>query len=239
MKRYQLFLVYYTLITSLVLFIWSLIFAPKPQGFLLTLIVIPTSIYFWLLVLGVSKLKPSAPSSENQTQEKQVKLPLIALITLFISSFISAFSIFVYPAINSRLLNSESASLSVSGQVSSLKLELENQNKAFHEEMVREFGEVKDQLAKIKPAPKVTEAATNPEETPVQVGTVTIKDQKNKTVNIYQEKNLNSNVIGKAEFGKNYTYTEKDQNWYLILLGEKEGFISNQFVKEVDYLKSQ
>jgi uncharacterized protein YgiM (DUF1202 family) len=64
------------------------------------------------------------------------------------------------------------------------------------------------------------------------VGTITIKDPKNQTVNVYAEKSVSSKLIGKAEFGKNYTFLEKDQDWYLILLEEKEGFIRSQFVKE-------
>lgn len=236
MKRYQLFLAYYTLIATLALFIWSIFFAPKPQGFLLTLFVIPISLYFWLLVSGVSKPYPSDPSSENQNRGEKTKLPLIVLIILFIS----VFSVFAYSEISSRPLNSESESASAFKQISSLKLELEKQNKAFHEkheEMVGELRELKDELINIKWVQKVNEDATVMGDATSLVGTVTIKGQENQTVNVYAEKSASSKVLGKAEFGKTYTFIEKDQDWYLILLGNKEGFISSQFVKEVLYEK--
>jgi len=230
MKRYQLFLAYYTLIATLALFIWSIFFIQKPQGFLLTLFIIPISLYFWILVTGVSKLRPSDPSTENQNQGKRTKFPLIVLMTLFISSF----SIFAYSEINSRSLNQESASAPVVKQVSSLKLELENQNKTFHEELIRELGKVKDQLINLKGVQKVT-PDTGILGDATSVGTVTIKDKQYPIVNVYKEKNISSEVIGKAEFGKTYTFIEKDQTWYLILLGEKQGYIQSEFVKEVKY----
>lgn len=233
MRGWRFFLAYYTLITSLTLFIWSIFFAQKPQSFFLTLLVIPTSFYFWLLVTGVLKSHSPDSPSENQTHNQYVKYPLLVLTTLFISSF----SIFIYSLINSRLIASESASLlTASQQLNSLKQELENQNKALRQELVREIQEIKNQLINIKSTQESTgDKNVLKATTTLQVGTITIKDQKNPTVNAYKDKNLSSEVIGIAEFGKTYTFIEKDQNWYLVLLGEKEGYINGEFVKEVRY----
>lgn len=248
MKRYQLFLAFYTLITSTSLFIWSLIFAPKPQGFFLTLLIIPTSLYFWLIVLGVYKPQLADSHSENQNGKESSKLPLIILMTLFISSF----SLFVYSIISSRSLSSESVFLPVvSKEISSLRQEIEklnqndklNQNTELSEKMAKELNAVKSELADLKSGQKGIEDTSILGEEASQGGTLTIKDKKNSTVNVYEEKSLSSKIIGKAEFGKTYIFIEKNQDWYLILLtdvqknqnSEKQGFISSQFVKEVEY----
>ena len=235
MKRYQLLLAYYTLIITVVLFFWSIFFTPKPLSFLLTLLVAPTGIYFWLLVTGTSKPQPSEAPIENQKHKGQPKFPFVVLMTLFISSF----SIFIYSEITNRSsLNSQLAvTTSVAKQIGSLKLELGDQNKAFRDDMVKELKTVKNELANIKSKQKVTKEATVMGDTTLQVGTITIADKKYPTANVYQEKILSSSIVGKIEFGKTYTFIEKTPDWYLVLIGEKEGYVSNQFVKEVQYEK--
>jgi hypothetical protein len=226
MKQYRLFLAYYTFIATVASFIWSLFFAPRPQSFLLTLFLLPASIYFWLLLT-----KPQSSNLPSENQGKSIKIPLIVLMTLFISSF----SIYAYSEMNNRSFNSEFTSLSTSKQLDLLRLELENQNKTFREELTREFGGLKSQLINLKTSQKVIEDTETLGDTTSAVGTVTIIDKKYPTVNVYTEKSSSSAVIGKAEFGKTYTFIEKDSKWYLILLGAKEGFINNQFVKEIQY----
>jgi hypothetical protein len=225
MKQYRLFLAYYTFIATLASFIWSLFFAPRPQSFLLTLFLLPACIYFWLLLTKPASNLPS------ENQGKNVKIPLIILMTLFISSF----SIYAYSEVNNRSFNSEFTSLSTSKQLDLLKLELENQNKIFRAELIKEFGGLKNQLVNLKTSQKVVENTGSSEDTTSAVGTITITDKKYPTINVYTEKSSSSAVIGKAEFGKTYTFIEKNKDWYLILLGAKEGFISNQFVKEIQY----
>lgn len=103
--------------------------------------------------------------------------------------------------------------------------------------MVKELKTVKNELANIKSKQKVTKEATVMGDTTLQVGTITIADKKYPTANVYQEKILSSSIVGKIEFGKTYTFIEKTPDWYLVLIGEKEGYVSNQFVKEVQYEK--
>ncbi|MDP2585493.1 MAG: hypothetical protein Q8P29_01280 [Candidatus Levybacteria bacterium] len=227
MGTWKIFLAYYTFIVSLVLFIWSIFYAQKPEGFFLTLLIIPINLYFLLLIAGVGKSQSSNSPSENQGTGS--KLPQVVLMTLFVSTF----SIFVYSEISSRSINSQSpASLSVSKQINSLALDLEKQNKESYEDLIKELGKIKNQLINLKAAQKVSEDAGILGETTVLVGTITISDPKNQTITVYAEKSVSSKIVGKAEFGKNYTFLEKDQDWYLILLGVEEGFIRSQFVKE-------
>jgi len=231
MKGWRIFLAYYTLVVSLALFIWSLFFAQKPQGFLLTLLVVPINFYFWLLVAGFGR--HSLDSSEGQSEQKYVKYPFLVLATVFISSF----SIFFYSLINSRVSSSESASLSrISQQIDSLKKELADQNKELEAKIIEKTQDLQSSIAKIESAQKIAGDKNVLEATTaLEVGTVTIKDEKNKKINVYKDKSLSSEIIGKAEFGKMYTFIEKDQNWYLILFNDKQGYIQSELVKEVKY----
>jgi hypothetical protein len=231
MKGWRIFLAYYTLVVSLALFIWSLFFAQKPQGFLLTLLVVPIGFYFWLLVAGFGR--HSLDSSESQSEQKYARYPFLVLATVFISSF----SIFFYSLINSRVSSSESASLSrISQQIDSLKKELADQNKELEAKIIEKTQDLQSSIAKIESAQKTAgDKNVLDATTALEVGTVTIKDEKNKKINVYKDKSLSSEIIGKAEFGKMYTFIEKDQNWYLILFNDKQGYIQSELVKEVKY----
>ncbi len=244
MKRYQLFLAYYTLITSTSLFIWSLIFASKPQGFFLTLLIIPISLYFWLIVLGIFKPQPAKSLFINQIGEEGSKWPLIILMTLFISSF----SLLVYSIISSRSPGSESVLLpAVSKEISSLRQEIEklspDKESSANAKLAEELKAVKSKLTDLQSGQKRIEEASFSAEEASPGGTLTIKDKKNSTVNVYERKSLTSKIIGKAEFGKTYIFIEKYPDWYLVLLADVQknqnsggqGFISSQFVKEVEY----
>lgn len=224
MKGYRLFLAYYTFIISLALFIWSTFYGPKPQSYLITALVSPVSIYFLLLITGISK---TPPLSEN----KGTKAPLIILLIFLISSI----SIFAYASISSRLAYSKLTSISSSNQISTLKLDLESQSKKTYEDLTRKLEEIKSQLINIKGTQNVSTDMGTFNDVATLAGTVTIIDKKYPTINVYAEKSASSAAVGKAEFGKNYTFIQKDQNWYLILLETKEGFINSQFVKEIQY----
>jgi len=67
----------------------------------------------------------------------------------------------------------------------------------------------------------------------VKVGSITIVD-KNTNCRCLFGKKLILKVVGIIEFGKTYTFIQKDADWYLLLLDGKEGFVNSQFVKEVE-----
>lgn len=149
--------------------------------------------------------------------------------------FISSASILAYSTVNNRSLSSNLTSLPTFKQFDSFKLELEAQNKAFREDILKEFEGLKNQLINMKTTQKITEDTEALGDTAPAVGTITIIDKRYPTVNVYAKQSSTSTVIGKAEFGQKYTFIEKNQDWYLILLETKEGFINNQFVKEIQY----
>ncbi len=65
-------------------------------------------------------------------------------------------------------------------------------------------------------------------------GRITIKNSQWKYVDVYQIRSASSKVVGKATYGKNYEFIDKDGDYYLIMLSpELYGWIRAQFVKEV------
>lgn len=229
MRKQQLILAYYTFFVSLGLFFWALFFSAKPTGFLLTVLFIPTSLYFFLSFTGFFKIRPQTISADRP-ETNHAKIPLMILLTLFISSM----SIFSYSLIIDHTEHTDSRSnIQISKQVSELRKELRNQNTASRNQVLKELASVKDQLVSLKSSQKTKEASNVMGEKTANVGTITLKDN-NTPATMYEEKSLSSKTVGTLEFGRNYTYLEKDGEWYLIF-GEKEGYIQSQLVKEVSY----
>lgn len=250
MRKFQYLLAYYTLITSIILFVWGIFFGPKPLGFIIAILVIPSSIYFWLLILGVSKLSPNSSAEEVKKQDTAMaKVALTILITLFVSTG----SILVYSLITINLLGIKPTSTEDIRKLSKLGEEVQRLNQVDNqnEELVGELRDLKKQIDKIEDD-KGSVAAKDPDFKTVQgvsdstVGAVTINDDSYKNVNIYETKSSSSKVIGKAEFGKNYTFLSKDVDWYLVIFtapdatspesGKEsyQGFISSRFVEELE-----
>lgn len=225
MKKYQLFLAYYTLIATVILFIWSLFYATKPEGFLYTILTIPIAIHFWLVLSGKGKSK-STDETESKKQ-KNPNIPFIILATLFIS----AFSIYAYAQIQEKGKASDSQTTSsFSDKIDSLKTDLEEQNKIFYEKLSKELELATDKLELEDTNDENTSIS---EDTTIKVGSITIADKENSIVKVYLEKDTTSKVIGEIKYEETYTYITKDANWYLILLDDEEGYVSSQFVKEV------
>lgn len=218
MKMYQVFLAYYTFIVSISLFIWAVIFAPKPDGFFLALLLSPMSIYFYLLISGGFK------KSQQDFAEEYKRINIKFYIALMVVFFLSSFAIFFYSVSNQNTLSKE---------IDSLKKSLLSAN-----QKAESYKETSSGLTNVKSVIAVANSEES-EETNTQAGSLTISDAKNSTVSVYEEKSLTSNIVGIAEYGKNYTFIEKDQDWYLILLPDddkevKEGYISSLYVEEVE-----
>ncbi len=67
----------------------------------------------------------------------------------------------------------------------------------------------------------------------VNINFVTITDRKWQNIEVYQDKNSSSKIIGQAVYGKYYPFTKKEAGFYFIDLNENvSGWILSQFVKE-------
>ncbi|MBI4099385.1 hypothetical protein HY440_00080 [Candidatus Microgenomates bacterium] len=220
MKRYQLFLAYYTLAISAAIFAWSIFWGPKPQSFILAAIFIPVAIYFGLVFSG--------HSTQDFDQQEQNKIPLVILATLFISTI----SLLAYNLTNPTSADKLSA---LSSQIQSLRGDIASLNKPTADpnaSTAAEIKKIKADLTNLKLAQSGSDL-TSVLSADASSGIVTIKDSKNKTVNVYQDKSLSATISAKIEFGKTYPFIDKDPNWYLVLVSGKQGFVQSLLLKEV------
>ena len=246
MRKYQLILAYYTLIVSGGVFFWSIFLAPKPFGLLLAALIIPIGIYFWTIILGRSKIKAVEYPKEAKSEEQLTKVSLAILFTLFISST----SMFVFSFINTKFLTPASdVPSSISSRLSLMEQEVENINEEKNdstEKILQELDEIKNNSASLDKDEETAEEIISKIEkekllgaSDTKLNAVTIKSKENNKVNVYKDKNSSSELVGQAKYGENYTFLDKEQDWYLILFTDKtdtvEGYINSQFVKEVEY----
>ena len=62
---------------------------------------------------------------------------------------------------------------------------------------------------------------------------VTISNSQWQTVDVFQDKNSSSRIVGQAVYNKYYPYSKKESGYYYIALSETVyGWIHSQFVKE-------
>lgn len=246
MRKFQLILSYYSLFASMGLFIWSILLGPKPFGFLITALVIPIAIYFWIIILGLSKIKAVEYPKEAKSQESLSKLSLGILFTLLISTV----SLFTFSFINTQILNSEDSSdpsSKVSSRLSLMDQEIENINEKNDENfdaIMEELDDIKNNSSKSDSESSSSTTTKKTEDDGVlgdsdsKIGAIMLKTESSKST-VYKEKNISSDEVGKAEFGKKYTFLDKTNEWYLILFTNgtdtEEGFISASSVKEVEY----
>ncbi len=240
MRKFQLVLAYYTLFASGGLFFWSIFLAPKPLGFFIALIVIPVGIYFWIIILGKSKIKAVEYPKEAKSEEALAKLSLVILTTLLISTA----SMFAFSFINTKLLEpANDIPSSVSSRLSLIEQEVEKQNQDRVEstdKILEEIGNLKKETLGVKDENLVTDSINKKAGVDSSgLSGVTIKSKDYEKVNVYKEDSSSSEVLGQAEFGKTYSFLEKKGDWYLILFtngsSTTAGYINALFVKEVEY----
>lgn len=83
MKKYHTLLAYYSLIISTLLIVWSTIFVSKHSGYILALLILPISVYFWILVTG--KL-PHAHSEDSAPDSSRAIFTFLLTIAFIIGS---------------------------------------------------------------------------------------------------------------------------------------------------------
>ncbi len=177
--------------------------------------------------------------AESRKQKIRAYLSLF-LFTLFISSL----SILFYSLIDNNHQSTNPKTLAeTSKETQGLKAEKAYCNKGSYEDVTLELNQIKNELAKIRAEQKnqgntVLGISDSPKQGSVSStlpqGFITIRDGVSQTVPIYQEKSVTSKVVGKAQFGTSYLYTQKENDWYFISIGvNQEGWINGQFIKEM------
>lgn len=217
MKKYQLFLSYYTLLVSLGLFVWSVFWGPKPQSLLLAFLFVPIGLYFWLILFN---------NYSVQASETNAKLPLIILLALFIS----VTSILAYDYFSPNPLVSQMEALRA--EVAKIGPLAAPPSGIAESSLAAQLRRLETELAGLKNKNASPAATGSLGDEAFTVGLVTIKDAKNKTADLYQDKSLKGAVVGKIDFGKSYPFIDKDPAWYLILFNGKQGYVASNLVKE-------
>ena len=231
MLKYLIFLYYYSLITTIALFIYSIGFAPQPSGLLLVLFLIPISVYFWLSSTQRSKKIPVPNGDATPGSGGKLSAPLIVLATLFISGF----SIYTYTLLNNREAKQTPPELTKTIDALNAIMTNAQLSSSAEAQLVKEIQNIKAKLDSrttpglVTPSPTKIASASAASD---HIGFITIKDPKRKTVDVYQKKSSASAVVGKAEFGKEYFFTKKEDAWYFTTLtDETEGWVSDQYMK--------
>lgn len=108
---------------------------------------------------------------------------------------------------------------------------------------VQDIGKLKDKLNKLQAQIDeqndilgLANSSSSPQLSPTQglsINFVKISDPKWSTVDVFQNSNSSSKIIGQAVYGKSYPYTRKENSYYYIQLDNNLfGWIHSQFVKE-------
>lgn len=212
MKGYRLFLAYYTLLAVCGLFVWSLFFGPKPQGFLLVLLVLPIATYFAMIFTG----HPEEPSTNH-------RLPILTLAALFVALV----AVLAYTAGNPKTPDNTAKLLS---EIAAIRQEVAKLSPTQDSSTAAQLRQIKAELANLK----ATNSASLLGYDLSPVGIVTIKDSKTLNVSVYQEKTLSGKTVGKLEQGKTYAFIDKSPDWYLVVVGQAQGYVKSSLVKELN-----
>lgn len=107
---------------------------------------------------------------------------------------------------------------------------------------IQNLGKIKEELAKIKNKVEnqneilgLDTFESTPSATPTvtALNFVSISDRRWQSIDVYQENNSASRIIGQAIYGKTYPFFKKEGSYYYIQLNENSfGWILAQFVKE-------
>lgn len=111
--------------------------------------------------------------------------------------------------------------------------------------VIQEIGAMKEEIARLKDQVNNKEdilglldnypiASPTPTiSTQSAVHFVSIINSKWQSVDVFQDKNSSSKIVGQAVYNKSYLYTKKESGYYYINLSDSvSGWIHSQFVKE-------
>ena len=234
MRKYHKLLFYYGILASTAAFFYILIFTPRPENFLVLLLLLPIPLYFW------TQITPSPLQVGEGSASLGSKIFLYVLLGVLIST-ISIFS-------NSYLISSqESSPKNLAEKISAnteslnkLKSSLEGLNSNTDQsQLSKKLEEVTSEVDSLKLLKQVLGTSEQPSPASDSAGQ---KDSKilgfvslagNTPVDLFTDSSFASKIVGKAESGKSYPYKKRVDNWYKITLPDAtEAWVFDRFVKE-------
>jgi|GEM_PF-4666389 len=226
MKRFLIFLAYYSIVVATVLVIGSFFFIPKPIGYILSALFIPIAIYLWMRVS-----KPS-PGKSGWSPKMILVVFLLSLLTLFGFSLTS----FLLPKPTEdkqeTLLSekeTELEALKKSNEKILEALEFLQEEVAYQAESDEQetlgvsdsFDDWKNPLDDIDTELKDI------------LGYITIKDEKWLSVDVFENSDSTSSVIATLTFGKIYPFTQSKGEWYEVELEDGSyGWVQSIYLRE-------
>lgn len=92
MKKTQTVLAYYSLLLATILIGWSLFFSSQPTGYVQAVLLLPISVYFWVLISGKMPHESDSTTEHSihtSSNEKTVGLLLAITLTIATSSILT------------------------------------------------------------------------------------------------------------------------------------------------------
>lgn len=239
---YRKILFYYSIIISILLFIWVVFFMPGPENLILLLVFLPIPLYFFLTITRLIRKssKDGSPHVES-TQHPKTNKPLIRLGFFVLATlFISTLSITTYSLMHKNLSpttnlvsDTDNKTDEQLDQILDRLGEFEATSEDNSRQLNKIYLEVSDnaQTEKTLGAFDGVEVETSDDNATPSGYLIT---KTSKPVDIYSSNSTSAKIIGTAQLSKTYPYIEKVGSWYKIKLSTSEiGWIMAKFVTKL------
>lgn len=235
---YRKFLFYYSLFISSALFIWIVLFLPRPESLIPLVLFLPIVIHFWLGIIWPSKISELAGRGSENIDALKGQLFSFSM-TVMISIIVATLSILIYafayerysPIVNT--LNTkkpkEEELMLILSKVNSIEEDSKNLNQQIEEIYTAILEDTIDEKPDVSQE-KITEVIEKSESISSQSGVLKmLQDAK-----AHDDKNPNSKINGTTNAGQIYNFTKKEGLWYLISLPDfNEGWVEKKYILEL------
>lgn len=232
MKKYQIFLFYYSLIVATSLTIGTLLLTPIPQNIFLGLLFFPIALYLWISGARIQEVKishintPLSQAPRKSTKGHFIYASLLAIITAIISFFLL---IVLKNTPDASLTTILGAQTKTATEIEKLKEEVETLR-----EEAKQNNKALSQMRQLREETAESPVNEQPAKIASTSGYLTLKSSRWQSIDVLADKIASSKVVGQAVFGEIYELLKKEQDYYFIVLPKNvQGYIHEQFVKEV------
>jgi len=229
MKNIGKFFFYYTVLGVTGLTIGSFFFLPTPYNLIQPIVLVPSLLFFWLKITD-----PDSATESSWSGRIVVVLTVLTALMLF-GYYLKSDSKAQVKALTLQVEQSnQTTEASISAELALLKQELVNMKSTRDVESAASSSansnDILDLLRSLDPVkPSATPA---PVMAKIIIGQVQIAGTS--PINVYEQNNNSSKIIGVAEGQSVYDYYESKGKHYLIKLGEtQEGWVEAENVIEM------
>lgn len=226
---FKYLIAFYSLVITIVLFVGSIFFLPRPQAYATGVLFLPVVIFLWVRATNPEKVDSTKWSSRF-------------VIAVFITGVLGVLAFWLAHLSMSKALLNKADALN-SGQDTGLSASSSSQ------EILDKLDDISARLDKLETPQtndKTTLGTNDSPDTSTSllqekttslgdpIGEVTIKDAKYATISIYESKAITSKVVGQVKYGETLTYYASEGEWYHVELPDgTAGWAQAQFLKEI------